>query len=214
MDYLIKFIYDIAIPYSNNLFQVVAFIGLLTFLSIGVTKKNKISFVAVNFVILLLWVTAWHFFSIPTNQIYNAIGELLIFFSFYFLYEFFTSLTEYRKYEEIKIFLMFSIYLILILAYSKENVVMVSTCFFIAMQIVFKILTLVKIKELRFRKRLEKFYTRFFVVAIFEDIISLLLILAIIDNIQHSWLVMYWNLIMSVIVLNGVYLMIKIKAVR
>ena len=199
---------------SDIVFKVVAVVGLFSFMLYGETKRNKIQFRVVNFIILLLWVTAWHFFVQPVSPVSLMIGELLIFLSFYFLFLVFSNITKSEQYQELKIFILFSAYPILILLHKKEDVIIVSTSFFILMQFIFKLLTIQKIKELRFRKRLERFYIMFLLLASIDDILSFLFIMDLISRPQLNYVFIFWNLIMTLIVINGIYLMTKIKAVR
>lgn len=199
---------------SDIVFKVVAVVGLFSFMLYGETKRNKIQFRVVNFIILLLWVTAWHFFVQPVSPVSLMIGELLIFLSFYFLFLVFSNITKSEQYQELKIFILFSAYPILILLHKKEDVIIVSTSFFILMQFIFKLLTIQKIKELRFRKRLERFYIMFLLLASIDDILSFLFIMDLISRPQLDYVFIFWNLIMTLIVINGIYLMTKIKAVR
>jgi hypothetical protein len=199
---------------SDIVFKVVAVVGLFSFMLYGETKRNKIQFRVVNFIILLLWVTAWHFFVQPVSPVSLMIGELLIFLSFCFLFLVFSNITKSEQYQELKIFILFSAYPILILLHKKEDVIIVSTSFFILMQFIFKLLTIQKIKELRLRKRLERFYIMFLLLASIDDILSFLFIMDLISRPQLDYVFIFWNLIMTLIVINGIYLMTKIKAVR
>ena len=176
-------------------------------------KDNSKKFTVSTIAILLLWIAAWRFFNFPTTAVNMMIGEFFIMTSFFILFEIFNSYSKKTNTDNLKILSLFLIYPITLFFHQKISSVIISTLFFIIFQIVFKFLTAQKIKELRFRKRLEKIYVIFFYVVIIEDIISILLLFGLINNGLNSFLIMIWNITIIAIVSRMTYLIYKIKDV-